>query len=151
DFAYYLVFALGLSPTDQDSSAKLVELADDLAASIPNQCAARHLQGLALLRAGRAREAVERCRQSLAEEPRLFCRALNYPVLALAHHQLGEEAPARAAFDQSVEAMQLWTNQRCDTGSDNWVTTFGATGVWPVSTWIWLQNEILVREARTAL
>lgn len=151
DSAYYLDFALGLSSTNRDSTSKLIQLADDLAATIPNQCAARHLQGLALLRAGRAREAIERCHQSLAAEPHLFCRELNYPILALAHHQLGEKSEAHAAFDQSVEAMRLWTNQRCDPGADSWVATFGATGVWPVSTWDWLQCEILVREARTAL
>jgi serine/threonine-protein kinase len=151
DFAYYLVFALGLSPMNQDSAAKLIELADELAANIPNQCAARHLQGLALLRAGRVRAAIERCHQSLAADARGFCRELNYPILALAHHQLGEESQARGAFDQSVQAMSQWTSQRCNPGADSWVATFGATGAWPVSTWDWLQCEILVREARTAL
>jgi tetratricopeptide (TPR) repeat protein len=151
DFAYYLIFSLGLSPANQDSAAKLIELADELATSIPNQCATRHLQGLALLRAGRAREAVERCRQSLAADPQGFRRELNYPILALAHHQLGEDSQARAAFDRSVQVMREWTTQRCDPGSEPWVATFGATGAWPVSTWDWLQCEILVREARTAL
>jgi tetratricopeptide (TPR) repeat protein/tRNA A-37 threonylcarbamoyl transferase component Bud32 len=151
DFAYYLVFATGLAPTNPGSHSKLVALADDLAATIPNQCAARHLQGLVLLRAGRPKEAVERCRQSLAADPHLFCRELNYPVLALAHLQLGQDSQARAAFDQSVEAMRRWTDRRCDPGTDSWVATFGATGVWPVSTWDWLQCEMLIREARTAL
>jgi tetratricopeptide (TPR) repeat protein/tRNA A-37 threonylcarbamoyl transferase component Bud32 len=151
DFAYYLIFALGLSPTNQDSAAKLLELADELAASIPNQCATYHLQGLALLRAGQARAAIERCRQSLAAESHGFCREFNYPILALAHHQLGENSEARAAFDEAVQSMRNWTSQRCDPGSDSWVATFGATGIWPVSTWDWLQCEILVREARTAL
>ena len=151
DFAYYLIFALGLSPANQDSAAKLIELADELVPIIPNPSAACHIQGLALLRAGQARGAIERCRQSLATDANGFCRELNYPVLALAYHQLGEDSQARAAFDQAVQAMRQWTSQRCDPGTDSWVSTFGATGVWPVSTWDWLQCEILVREARTAL
>ena len=150
DFAYYLIFALGLSPANQDSAAKLVELADALVPIIPNPSAARHVQGLALLR-GQARGAIELCHQSLATDANGFCRELNYPVLALAHHQLGEDSQARAAFDQAVQAMRRWTSQRCDPGTDSWVSTFGATGVWPISTWDWLQCETLIREARTAL
>jgi serine/threonine-protein kinase len=151
DFAYYLIFALGLSPANQGSAAKLVELADALAPIIPNPSAARHVQGLALLRAGQAHAAIERCRQSLATDANGFCRELNYPVLALAYHQVGDDTQARAAFDQAVQAMRQWTSQRCDPGTDSWVSTFGATGVWPISTWDWLQCETLIREARTAL
>jgi serine/threonine protein kinase/Flp pilus assembly protein TadD len=151
EYAYFLVRSLALHVEKPEANKELVELADELARSHPHQSAYSHLQGLALLRAGRPQEAVDRCRESLAGEGSGFCRELNHPIMALAYQKLGRTAEARAALDKALAAMSKWTTERCELGSDAWVSNLGASGIWPIATWDWLECEIYVREARAAL
>ena len=151
EYAYFLVRSLALRVERPELNKELVELADELARSHPHQGVYSQLQGLALLRAGRAQEAIDRCRESLAAEGAGFCRELNYPILAIAHQKVGRTTEARAALDKALAAMSKWITERCDLGSDPWVSNLGASGIWPIATWDWLECEIYVREARAAL
>ncbi len=151
EYAYFLVRSLALRVEKPEVNKELVELADELERSHPHQGVYLQLQGLALLCAGRAQEAIDRCRESLAVEGAGFSRELNYPVLALGYQKLGRTTEARTAFDQALAAMSKWITERCDLGTDHWVSNLGASGIWPISSWDWLEFEIYVREARAAL
>jgi serine/threonine protein kinase len=151
EYAYFLVRSLALRVERPELNKELVELADELARSHPHQGVYSQLQGLALLRAGRAQEAINRCRDSLAAEGAGFCRELNYPILAIAHQKVGRTTEARAALDLALAAMSKWITERCDLGTDHWVSNLGASGIWPISSWDWLEFEIYAREARAAL
>jgi len=150
-YAYFLVRSLCLAPENRPIGQDMVDLANELAICNPNQSAYSHLQGVALLRAGAPQQAVDRCRESLKADPRGFCRELNYPILALAHAELGQTNEARTALAQSTEAMSQWMRHRCEIGPDPWVANFGASGIWPISSWDWLECEVYTREARLAL
>jgi tetratricopeptide (TPR) repeat protein len=76
---------------------------------------------------------------------------VNYPILALAHQALGQTAEARQALDRAQGILDDWTRFRCQPGPDAWIESLGASGLWPVSSWDWMEFELYVREARGAL
>jgi serine/threonine protein kinase len=66
------------------------------------------LLGEAHYRAGHYRQAVGLLRDSLAADPRWQDRIVNYPVLAMAHHRLGQPREARQALDDAARAYEEW-------------------------------------------
>jgi tetratricopeptide (TPR) repeat protein len=66
------------------------------------------LLGKAHYRAGHYRQAVGLLRDSLAAEPKWQDRIVNYPVLAMAHHRLGQPHEARQAMDNAARAFEKW-------------------------------------------
>ena len=74
-----------------------------------------YVLGAAQYRAGHYDQAVRSCRRSLEEYPHWQGKVLNWPVLALAYHRLGQAEEARKALAQ-VWSMDGWTRRgRVDT------------------------------------
>ncbi|MBI2826215.1 MAG: protein kinase [Planctomycetia bacterium] len=110
-----------------------------------------YLLGLAYYRAGQYEDAVRACRQSLASDQFWAAKPLNYPVLAMTHHALGQADLARTALDNATAAIEEWMQARCALGPEPWVVDQGATGIWPISCWDWLESQLLYDEARARL
>ncbi len=145
------VRALCLNPQQEVNITRLVELADAMATANPNNSIFLYLQGLVAYRAGLHELAVARCQESLQSESHDFPKELNYPILAVALHELRQNDQAKAALDQAESALERWTQQRCSVNSDSWVTTLGASDAWPISPFDWLEFETFLRQAYTAL
>jgi serine/threonine protein kinase/WD40 repeat protein/tetratricopeptide (TPR) repeat protein len=102
--AYVLGPISGISPP---IPVKLVEQA--LAGKLPDknfQAASLHVLGLAHYRAGQFEEAVRHCRQSLSTSPEWIGLSLNWPVLALAHQQLGNQDEARKWLEKTRKRLE---------------------------------------------
>jgi hypothetical protein len=108
--AVYLVRIGILAPQPRDDADRLVELSAKLSARSPDPWVI-HGHGVALVRAGRIEEGVDRLEQSLAAGP-WAGDAMNWLMLALAHERLGHPDIARswsdladAWLDQATQAM----------------------------------------------
>jgi serine/threonine protein kinase/Flp pilus assembly protein TadD len=110
----------------------------------------RYVLGLTHYRAGHHAEAVRWLRESLeADRLEWSVRALNYPVLAMAHHRLGQQAEARVALQAAARVFDHWTEGRFKGQADkHWVHHRGATASWPVPWWDWLEGRLYYREAK---
>ena len=147
-FAAELVRACALADSPEDELASLITRAEFNL----RRTASRfnlYVLGLAHHRAGRHEQAVLRLRQSLDLPPDHFNKAMAYPVLAMAHHRLGQTDQAREALRSAAQTIDLWTSERYGGNSQaDSVTHHGATAVWPVLWWDWLECLMLFREAK---
>jgi serine/threonine protein kinase/Flp pilus assembly protein TadD len=100
-----------------------------------------YLRGLACYRAGAFAEAVRCCRESLAKTE-YHARPINFPVLAMALHRLGDEVAARKELDNASKALDEWAQ-----------VTFAQPGVFvPVTCWHdWVEMQVFYREAHQLL
>jgi eukaryotic-like serine/threonine-protein kinase len=118
-----------LAPGVTEQPARLVELAGKGLAQNPNEPWRIYLLGLALYRAERYQEAIQRLTESGDLDPNWEAKPLNWPVLAMSHHRLGhaDEAAAWLARADQVDgkAMSIW--------------------------WDWLEFRLLRREARALM
>lgn len=146
-----LVRTLALIPAADGIDKDSVKLAEAVVTSHPRHGMFLYVLAVALCRAERYEEAIQRCQQSIQATPPWPAKALNYPILAIAHHALGQDAAARRALDESSKAMSDWTQQMYQQAPDYWVTTLSATGHWPISCWDWLECQLYDREARRRL
>jgi Flp pilus assembly protein TadD len=107
---------------------------------------------MAQYRAGQYQPAVRRLRESLLGHPDWAGRAIGYPVLAMAHHRLGQTAEARQALDAAAEAIDGWTRDRYQNqGEEHWIHHRGATAYWPIAWWDWLECQLYFREAKVLI
>jgi Flp pilus assembly protein TadD len=106
--------------------------------------------GLAHYRAGQHEQAVRRLRQSLTADQREWsARTLSYPVLAMAHHRLGQTAEAREALKAAARVFDHWTEEMYrKPGDKHWLQHLGAAAYWPVPWWDWLEARLYYREAK---
>jgi len=146
-----LIRTLALVPGDGGIDEGSVKLAESVLTSNPKQGSFLYVLAVALCRAGRYEEAIERCGQSIEATPPWPARPLNYPILAIAHHALGHDANARRALDQSSRTMDDWMQQMYQQTSGPWVSTMNVTGNWPISCWDFLACQLYDREARQRL
>jgi tetratricopeptide (TPR) repeat protein len=142
--------ALLLLPATADIKL-LVDLAEIPTSNASRDASYYYIQAIAQYRAGNYEAAIARCRQSLAAEVNTFRPELNYAVLAMAQGQLDQTDEARKSYDQLVAEMRHWMDQRYADGPDSWSITLGATGIWPVSCWDWLECEHYMREVADTL
>src|SRR5262249_19769090 len=105
-FARELIRTCVLDPDPGADAAARVELADLVVADGPTFGYHRYLLGIAKYRAGRHEEAVRWLRDSLKADPAWL---LPYPVLAMAHHRLGQAAQARQALEAAERVLDQWT------------------------------------------
>lgn len=150
-YAFQLVRTVSLDPDNAYGGRRLLDVAQRITESDPNEGAHWYLQALVLLRAGRPAEAVECCQRSLQTPSRYVRSEVNYPILAIAHQALGQSDEARQALDRAQDILDEWTQLRCEPGPDAWIDSLGASAHWPVSCWDWLEFELYLREARGAL
>ncbi len=106
-----------------------------------------YIVGLAHYRAGEFQEAVRLCSDSMRFRPTMAEQPLNFPVLALAYSQLGNAADARQNFDLATQSRDRWIQQLYESGENGWVTDKGASANWAVLPWVWLEFDILYKEA----
>ena len=95
---FYMARAGLLAPGVTDHPEKLVALAEKVVARAPREPWRLYVLGLALYRAGRYEEAIRQLAASRKLDPSWHATALNWPVLAMAHHRLGhgDEAMRRS-------------------------------------------------------
>jgi serine/threonine protein kinase/Flp pilus assembly protein TadD len=146
-----LVRTLALVPGDGGIDKGSVKLAEAIVTSHPNDGSLIYVLAVAKCRAGEYEEAIKRCHQSIEAVPSWSAKPLNYPILAISHHALGQDDEARRALDDSSKAMSDWTRQMYQQEPEYWVTGLNATGHWPVSCWDWLEFQLYDREARRRL
>jgi tetratricopeptide (TPR) repeat protein len=100
-----------------------------------------HVLGRAQLRAGRLEAAVRSCGESLEIEPTWPGRMLNWAVLAMAHHRLGQPREARAWLDKAIQ----WRDQ-LPRGKQGQPIAPPGLGLWD-----WSEFHVLFREAEALL
>jgi len=136
-----------LSGIDEDS----VELAEAVVTSNPKNGLFLYVLAIGKCRVGAYEEAIKRSRESIEAVPDWPGKALNYPILAIAHQKLGQDDQARQYLEQANGALSDWTQQMYQHGPEPWVSSLNATGYWPVSCWDYLECQLYCREARQLL
>lgn len=96
--------------------------------------------GLALYRAERYQEAVTQLQEAL-DDSHWRARGIVYPALAMAYHRIGDAEKARAAFEQSEQEIDGWTE----------AIKQGPVGFMPIPWFDWIECLILHREASILL
>jgi serine/threonine protein kinase/Flp pilus assembly protein TadD len=148
-FRQELVRASLLGPDGDADLDGLVQLQRLGLAGAPRSWLHLYLLGLAQYRAGQHEQAARRLQESLTAEPADWaCRALSYPVLAMAHYRLDEAAEARQALDAAAATLDRWTRERYVAQERHWLNHQGAVAHWPVPWWDWLECQHYYREAR---
>jgi tetratricopeptide (TPR) repeat protein len=147
-FGTEVVRASVLAPDLERDNQALLELAQRANLVGPGNWYCQYLLGIVEYRAGHHEEAAAWLRDSLTGYPEWQCRALSYPVLAMAHHRLKRAPEARAALQSAAQAIERWTRERFGHAEQTpWVTHFGATANWPIGWWDWLECQLYYREA----
>jgi tetratricopeptide (TPR) repeat protein len=111
-----------LAPDALDEHGLAIEMAERaLEGNLPDAMnwpgCTLYVLGAAHYRAGNDEQAVRACRRSLEEYPGWFGKVLNWPVLALAYHRLGDAEEARKALDQAWKLAGRTRRGRFDAGS----------------------------------
>lgn len=148
-FLAELVRTSGLGPEADPRLPTMVHLAEQLLPSHSREWYYLYVAGMIYYRAGRYEQAVQRLRESLAAVPQFPSRALSYPLLAMAHHRLGQVAEAGQALADAGTAFERWTKDVFQSGEQqHWVHHLGAAADWPVAWWDWLEFRLLYGEAK---
>jgi tetratricopeptide (TPR) repeat protein len=105
--SYHKVLALGLAPTVEPMTADSLATAERVWKQTEGNSWDRRALGLAQLRARRWREAVDTLQPTLESSASWQHAAANWPVLAMAHHHLGEKAQARKRLQQTAAWLKL--------------------------------------------
>jgi tetratricopeptide (TPR) repeat protein len=141
-----------LAPGEGADLAQLVELARHAVDDSPGSWYILYLLGVAQYRAGQYAPAVRRLRESLRGYPDWSAGAIGYPVLAMAHHRLGQTNEARQALEAAAKAIDGWTEQRYQVQDwRGWVHHHGAEASWPIDWWDWLECRLYYHEARVLI
>jgi eukaryotic-like serine/threonine-protein kinase len=151
DFAGEVIRTCILAPGPDADLASVVDLAQNALADHPGSWYWLYLLGMAQYRAGQYELAVHRLRASLLGYPDGATRAMSYPVLAMAHHRLGQTAEAREALDAAAEAIDRWTQDRYQFQEGHYYTHHGATAHWPITWSDWLECQHYYREAKVLI
>jgi tetratricopeptide (TPR) repeat protein len=102
--SYHKVLALGLAPTVEPMTAELLATADRVWKETQGNAWDRRALGLAQLRAGYWRDALETLQPTIDSSATWQHAAANWPLLAMAHYHLGEKEQARKRLRQT----SLW-------------------------------------------
>jgi serine/threonine protein kinase/Flp pilus assembly protein TadD len=139
--AGYVAVSCALAPGAVADPFRAVELAKMALAKEPGAPWRLYDLGIALYRSGQYAEAVNRLRESTPPGSPRWARVLNWAVLAMAYHRLGQDDDARQWLD------------RVDEWIDRWSGNFPREGVpgLPLSWWDWAELQLLRREAGTLI
>jgi serine/threonine-protein kinase len=140
-FAAMLVRTGALAPDPDGDPAWLVEVGQNLMGVEPRNFWIAYALGVAHYRAGQFEQAVQRCHLSLALNPIWQVQALNGPILAMAHHRLGQDRQARKALAEAARARDRAVREMYQ----------AAVGFWPIAYGDWLESQLHYREAREQL
>jgi serine/threonine protein kinase/Flp pilus assembly protein TadD len=137
-----------LGPDPSTNANWLVELGENILTSERGIPWYHYVVGIAHYRAGHYEQAIHRLRESLDMDPNWPARGINYPVLAMAHHRLGQEVEARQALQEADRFIKQWTREWCANPGENWVIDLGATSFGPGWWFDWLECQLYYREAK---
>jgi Flp pilus assembly protein TadD len=136
--------------TDADP-AELVELAQSRLARDPFEWYPLYVLGIAHYRAGQHDLAARRLRESLTGKPDWPVRAISYPVLAWAHHRLGQAAEARQALDEAAQVLRPMDAGAVPRALGALGCPPGGRGELAHPWWDWVECQLLYREARVLI
>ncbi len=135
---------LGLAPTEEPLTTELLELAEQMWREQPQDRWHRRWLGLAQLRAGQYTEAVASLEASLAPYDQWQVDGLHWPLLAIAHHHLGNAETARHWFDMT----EAWLELRNEAES---LRPGAATGVGDIGPESLLYAMVFYQEAKALI
>ena len=108
-----------------------------------------HILGLAQYRVGQFHEAIKTCEASAQADSGVV--ALEYPILAMAHHRLGHDDQAGASLKSASDAFDGWIDVLYQSDDSDWTLHYGAAKNLPISPSEWLEFLVTFREARRLL
>ncbi len=146
-----LVRTAALQPDAGGMDEDVIRLAEALVTSHPTNGVYLYVLAAAKCRDGAYDEAIARCHQSMQATPEWPAKALNYPILVIAHHHLGQDAEARRSMADLAGVVNDWTRQMYESGLEGWMANMGATGYCPISVWDWVECKHYEQEARRLL
>jgi eukaryotic-like serine/threonine-protein kinase len=94
-----------LSPASGADLEELLKLAEEGVRGYPKGAWNHHTLGLAHYRAGRYQEARQHIDQSIRSLPNWLAQPVNWLILAMIHHQLGDTEVAQSWFDKAIGAV----------------------------------------------
>jgi Flp pilus assembly protein TadD len=98
---------LGLAPTEEPLTTELLQIAERMWREQPQTRSYRRYLGLAQLRAAKYSEAVASLEASLAPGQQWQLDGVHWPLLAIAHHHLGNAEVARRWLDKTAVWLEL--------------------------------------------
>jgi WD40 repeat protein/serine/threonine protein kinase/tetratricopeptide (TPR) repeat protein len=136
-----------LAPGALDDPALAVQIGERALAAQPGSDrvmsgVVRYALGAACYRAGKYEEAARYCRESADQYTAWNASCLNWPVLALAYHQLGRAQDARHWLDRTSTYVRDRTKGRAADDRSP------LAGLHPVN---WLELQVLLKEAESVL
>jgi tetratricopeptide (TPR) repeat protein len=139
--AYFAARACVLGPSAGVAPARVVRLAEQAVADERGSARSLHVLGTAHYRAGQYEQAVARLHHSLKAGPSWEGQVVNWLVLSMAHHRLGQADEARRWLDRA----NAWIDRHGQGMPQEAVD----------ATWLgahdWLACQLLRREAETLL
>lgn len=130
---------------------ELVPLAQGGSSERHDDALSHYILALAHLRAGHADEAIRHAGKSLELQHDWSGAAVNYPLLAMAYHRLGDTARASQALHDATDAEERWARHFDESGMARWDEQKGASNAWPLRVGDWYEFQVLLREARELL
>ena len=147
-FVEEVLWSSVLAPGPDADLSRLVELSQDFVAHFRTSTAL-YILGTAHYRAGQYEQSVQRLREALAASD-WRNRFLAYPVMAMAHHRLGQADEARTALDEAAKVLDQWTQERYQDKREDSVLRMGAEPVWPVWWWHFLECQLYYPRGQAA-
>src|SRR5262249_32636279 len=140
--AYGVFRICTLAPDAVDDPAQFTPLARLVAQSKNDAKTYRHKAAVAYYRAGQFELAIKLAEESRDIDPNWEGIALNWLVLAMAHHQLGKDDQAR----ENLEKASRWIKEKTTEEPNDSLGPIGK-----ISTTAWLNCRVLHREAEALI
>jgi tetratricopeptide (TPR) repeat protein len=141
-----------LSPKAPCDANQIIAMAQQSISPLHRNGPLIHILGIANYRAGRFRDAINVCRESISMDPNWAAHPRNFPILAMAHYRLNQLDESREAMRLANEAYDRWLTQcLVDPDDPRWPMHQGAIGKCPIDHLEFIEFGIYLREARTLL
>jgi WD40 repeat protein/tetratricopeptide (TPR) repeat protein/serine/threonine protein kinase len=141
DTDFYLARTCVLVPMRVPDPTEAVKRARRAQAAYPRTAWHLYILGMAHYRASHYKQAIRVLHESIDADSNWQSIGLDWFVLAMAHHRLGQKKEARDWLDKAVQAMDKMNQQRFQRDA----LTLGIT--W----WDWVEFELLRREAEALI
>jgi WD40 repeat protein/tetratricopeptide (TPR) repeat protein/serine/threonine protein kinase len=105
DIEHYVARACVLLPRGVADAAEPIQLAENAVAGAPRNQSYLYTLGTAHYRAGQYKRAIRRLHESIDANPQWPAIGLDWFMLAMAHHRLGQKKVAKAWLDKATEWM----------------------------------------------
>lgn len=136
-----LIRTFSLAATVPADRSNLIRLAEEMERAYGFSAVPAYFFGTMCYRAGQFEEAVRYHRRSLADTSWAW-RAINYPTLAMALHQLSQIDAARQELENTCKTLDQWAQEAFHTRNK-----FVPVAYW----WDWVWCQRFYREAHTLI